>query len=1018
MLERLLNYWYALEFFQPGWPIREREDINLLNKSLPWPLENPDPTVRITYDIYFGHSIVNDLIGWALGQLGLLRDDSPIERDSSKVCLCALKVDQNGVYVTNSFAISSFVWALGHMVREQDFGAKLDLDALEQMQNKFNAVLAEEDKPFSLELLWGVTAKACEAVGIEQALFAPAFWACKKLQHQKKDGSFPELEPATELMQSYYVREIARIRKNPGKQIQQYAEALCGRPSKRIEIDSDTAAMQQWLEADRFPLGAWPSVYSPSLMQQLAINISISGLDIFSVNGPPGTGKTTLLKEIIAGNIVRRAARMAAYARPDDAFQKQEFVSPPDQYNRTFYRPDDTLAAYGMLVASNNNAAVENISVELPKSIEKDRTGRFSNTKDISETYFADIATALLHEPAWGLISARLGKKKNLGELKNRLWWAGEGATLKQYYDQTPPDWEAARRDFWTALENAQREQANIEQVQKLLVQYIKTSEEERIERAQWEQCQIQLDAQNRLYEEQQCSLKELEDEYSLYQQDIIRLKGDISGLKRLLPSLFKKDLLMVEWKQTERRCAETMVSITRLKTVMQVHETEREKTRRQARQIEAILHDLSAKKQQLESDLEPARKRFGSNFADPLFWKDICANEVSQAACPWTDTHYDALREELFYRALMLQKAFVLGSNSIKQNLSRLFGVWDGRFSVQDREKAYGSLLNTLFFVVPVISTTFASVQNFLSGVQPGELGILVVDESGQATPQSALGALWRTQKAIVVGDPLQVEPIVTTPLELCKRFAEDNALPSMYKIPELSVQMLADARNPYGGARTINGEQLWLGCPLVIHRRCIDPMFTMSNRVAYNGRMFCKTSSPSSNTAFILNKSVWFDVMGEEIGSKNHTVPSQVDWVVTLLEKAITQRNELPNIYIITPFVSIKRSLHHSLRPLFKERLPQMDTDAMESWLNENCGTIHTFQGKEANEVLIVLGCDRQQGMGAARWVGQKPNIINVAVSRAKYRLGVIGCYDLWEDIPYVQVVCEMLRDAVEKV
>lgn len=70
---------------------------------------------------------------------------------------------------------------------------------------------------------------------------------------------------------------------------------------KKIMIDSDVCSMKKWLEVDRFPMGKYPSKFSPTLMQQIAINIAISEKDrkekIFSVNGPPGTGKTTLLKE-------------------------------------------------------------------------------------------------------------------------------------------------------------------------------------------------------------------------------------------------------------------------------------------------------------------------------------------------------------------------------------------------------------------------------------------------------------------------------------------------------------------------------------------------------------------------------------------------------------------------------------------------------------------------------------------------------------------------------------------------
>lgn len=70
--------------------------------------------------------------------------------------------------------------------------------------------------------------------------------------------------------------------------------------------------------------------------------------------------------------------------------------------------------------------------------------------------------------------------------------------------------------------------------------------------------------------------------------------------------------------------------------------------------------------------------------------------------------------------------------------------------------------LFNSLSVVIPVLSSTFASVGRFLKHAGNMSLGMLIIDESGQAMPQSALGALYRTRQAVVVGDPLQVEPVV----------------------------------------------------------------------------------------------------------------------------------------------------------------------------------------------------------------------------------------------------------------
>lgn len=71
---------------------------------------------------------------------------------------------------------------------------------------------------------------------------------------------------------------------------------------------------------------------------------------------------------------------------------------------------------------------------------------------------------------------------------------------------------------------------------------------------------------------------------------------------------------------------------------------------------------------------------------------------------------------------------------------------------------------------------------------------------------------------------------------------------------------------------------------------------------------------------------------------------------------------------------------------------------------------GTVHTFQGKESEVVFFVLGCDATQS-GATDWAAAAPNLLNVAVTRAKNYLYIIGDRDLWGPRQYFDTALAML-------
>lgn len=900
-------------------------------------------------------------------------------------------------------------------------------------------------------------------------------------------------------------------------------------------------SLSEILGIENAPLGKWPSRFMPALMQQVAINFAIQKGDspifdingkVFSVNGPPGTGKTTLLKEIVVNNIIERAILLAEYENPNDAFEDHKFKKGPKEdgayssYTRKWHSlRNDKINDYSMLVTSYNNAAVENISKELPQSMVGDLKPLEDDSEELckllsevshlfdlnaaglnetsrdgieySDIYFSNYAGNLLKsDNTWGMVAAPLGKKSNIKNfyfnVLSPLLYESFGSNdmingrLQRYED--------SRKVFLSQLERVKKLRTEIHETQVAEEHFQSMSAKyDEIKRNNMSVINVKNNSIGAVNDEISNIEKQISNvknvigaleedinkktkEKQRLQDDVEVSAGDIKqiyekkiaacGRVSIFTKIFKRAKYEAIMKLSEEYDSDIAVLKKKQETLTSeidncdkaIHDLCEDKRKQQANidkldrckaDKKSIVNGFEIEIQKLQEQMIVAKNEhdrayekyknmiadmkardsidqydvFDIQYANNIMEHDIDISTSAQVRNPWFSQRYNREREKLFAYAMEMNKDFVLSSRACRDNfvtLSHYWGVRPGddkmkiNFDNEDKTAMLPSLFQTLFLLVPVISSTFASVGSLFKDIkQSGLIGLLVIDEAGQAQPQMAVGSLFRSRRAIIVGDPKQVEPVVTDDLNLLKKAYTTEGL-EIYKQKNLSVQVFADKLNSFGTFLE-NGSDYpeWVGSPLLVHRRCISPMYDISNKLSYDGIMKLQTRLPKKEVEklFILDNSYWLNVEGNEIGNKNHFVKEQGELVCKLLEKAF-EKSSGPDIYIISPFTTVVDGIRNYIRSYcHKDPNTKIDSEYIAGYEVKRIGTVHTFQGKEANEVIFLLGCDKSNGAkGAINWVNN--NIVNVAVTRAKYRLYVIGDEDAWEKSTCVSLARKYLK------
>ena len=823
-------------------------------------------------------------------------------------------------------------------------------------------------------------------------------------------------------LHSFFVEDLIKAKRMNNKNLNDY---LFGKDiDDRINLDSkidsqnfNPEIFKKILRPLNYPLGRFPSKteFALSFMQQVAVNLTI-GYDnnqMRSVNGPPGTGKTTLLKDIFAELLIKQANNICNLT--DKNIKGNDKTRYYDK--ASIGELPDNIAVNNILVTSSNNGAVQNIVNELPliEGIDKDILPELEQidyfkalaNNNIKENWTKKDGKAKREliveetgdEKFWGLFSLEGGKSDNMTNILNRIecictYLENEYKPDTGVYDRYKAQYGKLvklRNDAESISDNFDsyfNAKAEFDKVCKILsdedemrkndVEDVKNKVEESIKakiikldelsgefsriKGQRQELAISISNQKMLFEAKQNQKAGFFDKlFNTSRNKAIANESNI--LQDKLQALFDENEL---YRKAENNLQD---KINELKNSI---DFERKEAEDENEKYQNWKRNLESKKEQNKAIIESFEKD-----------KSLCNRaldmnleyEKLQMSNPWFDENYRIEQSRLFISALALRKQFLYEN---RKNIKAAVNIWKTQNKYLENKRVINAAWNWINFTIPVISSTFASFSRMLKNIDENILGHTFVDEAGQALPQAAIGAIFRSRNIMVVGDPFQIKPVLTLDGGLLALLSKSYDVSEKYLSESASVQTLVDAASRYG-FYTDGEEDSWIGIPLWVHRRCFYPMFSISNEISYQNLMV------QGNKGY--GKTGWYDIGGKAV---DKYVEEQGEFLLSKIKKMlelnpkINDRNESDTIYIISPFKNVAYRL--------AVKLDKIGFTRRENLKPTNIGTIHTFQGKEAPIVFMVLGADNNS-KGAAAWAVNEANMMNVAATRAKKEFYIIG-------------------------
>ena len=314
-----------------------------------------------------------------------------------------------------------------------------------------------------------------------------------------------------------------------------------------------------------------------------------------------------------------------------------------------------------------------------------------------------------------------------------------------------------------------------------------------------------------------------------------------------------------------------------------------------------------------------------------------------------------------------VLSQIIAAGDNTPRNIWARLF---------RDRD----NLMHSLSGFLPAWCVTNLSTRGQLPLIE-GFFDLVIIDEASQCDIASALPLLFRSKRAVIIGDPNQLTHISTL------KTSRSLELMHTHNLSDVRYSVFEATKNSlYSLAASFSGDNKVI--MLNEHFRSHVDIISYSNKTWYGGNLeigtdYSKLNPTPDSTATV----EWIDVIGniQQIDGSGAYISSELNAVVQKVVELATVPNANYTIGVVTPF----RLQANKIREALVNQLPGPIWSRTELLVD----TAVKFQGDERDIMIFSPVVSSNMPKGIRYYHESEYNLLNVAITRARAKLIIIG-------------------------